>query len=84
VSWIEQEHYSPLRQEFYDEDGTKLRVFELGEIRESQGRWFPHRWSMKPLDKDGHRTTLEIHSIRFDENFDDAIFTTRNLKRTEH
>ncbi len=83
VSWIEQEHYSPLRQEFYDEDGVKLRVFELGDIRESQGRWFPHRWSMQPLDKNGHRTTLEIRTIRFDEIFDDSIFTTRNLKRTE-
>jgi len=83
VSWIEQEHYSPLRQEFYDEDGTKLRIFELGDIREAQGRWFPHRWSMQPLNKDGHRTTLEIRTIRFDEAFEDAIFTTRNLKRTE-
>jgi outer membrane lipoprotein-sorting protein len=38
---------------------------------------------MQPLNKDGHRTTLEIRTIRFDETFDDSIFTTRNLKRTE-
>jgi outer membrane lipoprotein-sorting protein len=82
VSWIEMEHYSPLRQEFYDEDGAKLRVFELGDVREVQGRHFPHAWSMVPLDKPGHRTTIEMQEIRFDEEFDERIFTTRNLKGT--
>jgi hypothetical protein len=83
VTWVEQEHYSPLRQEFYDEEGARLRVFELTDIHEIQGRWFPYRWSMTPLDKEGHRTTLQIDEIRFDQHFDESIFTTRNLKRTD-
>ena len=82
VSWIEIEHYTPLRQEFYDEDGANLRVFELGDIREVQGRYFPHVWSMVPLEKPGHRTTIEMQEIRFDETFDERIFSTRNLKGT--
>jgi outer membrane lipoprotein-sorting protein len=80
VSWIDVETYTPLLQEFYDEDGTKLRRFELGDVREVQGRHFPHRWSMQPLEKPEHRTSIEIRVIRFDEAFDDRIFTTRNLK----
>ncbi len=81
VSWIEVEHATPLRQEFYDEEGTRLRIFRLGEVREVQGRHFPHRWAMEPLDKEGHETVIEIGEIRFDEAFDDRIFTTRNLKQ---
>lgn len=83
VAWIETEHYTALRQEFYDEQGVKLRRFELGDVREVQGRYFPHRWEMTPLDKAGHSTVLEIRAIRFDEEFDEGIFTTRNLKRED-
>jgi outer membrane lipoprotein-sorting protein len=82
VSWIETEHATPLLQEFYDEAGTRLRRFRLGDVRPVQGRWFPHRWEMTPLDKQGHSTTLEIREIRFDEAFDERIFTPENLKAT--
>ncbi len=80
ISWIETEHYTPLRQEFYDEEGARLRIFELGDVREVQGRHFPHKWTMRPLDKEGHSTTLEMSVIRFNEEFDEAIFSTRHLK----
>jgi outer membrane lipoprotein-sorting protein len=80
VTWIEAEHWSPLRQEFYDEAGEKLRVMEFGDIREVQGRWVPHLWVMTPLDKEGHETRIRIHEIEFDRELDDAIFTTRHLK----
>jgi outer membrane lipoprotein-sorting protein len=83
VTWIEAEHWSPLRQEFYDEDGVKLRRMDFGDIREVQGRWVPHLWVMKPLDKPGHETRIRIDEIRFDQKFDDRIFTTQNLKRRE-
>jgi outer membrane lipoprotein-sorting protein len=79
-TWIDSEHWSPLRQEYYDEGGEKLRVMEFGDIREVQGRWVPHLWVMTPLDKEGHETRIRIHEIEFDREFDDSIFTTRNLK----
>ena len=80
VAWIDAERYAPLRQEFYDEDGAKMRVIDFRGFR-PEGRPYPTRWSMTPLDKEGHRTALEVHEIRFDETFDDAIFTKRNLTR---
>ena len=83
VTWIDAEHWSPLRQEFYDEDGVKLRRMDFGDIREVQGRWVPHLWVMTPLDKEGHETRIVIDEIRFDQKFDDRIFTTQNLKKTE-
>jgi outer membrane lipoprotein-sorting protein len=83
VSWIDAERWTGLRSDFYDEDGERLRMFRMGDIRLVQGRHFPHRWSLLPLDKEGHETRLEIQEIRFDEIFDDAIFTTRNLKRRD-
>ena len=83
VAWIEAEHATPLRQEFYDEDGEKLRRMDFGDVRETGGRHVPHLWRMTPLEKEGHETRIRIQEIRFDERFDETLFTTRNLKRRE-
>jgi hypothetical protein len=41
----------------------------------------PHRWELTPLDKPGHGTVIEIESIDFDRDFDEDVFTKRNLVR---
>jgi outer membrane lipoprotein-sorting protein len=83
VAWIDPARLAPLRQEFFDEAGVKLRVMTLGDFRDVRGRSYPHRWSMVPLDKRGHETSIEVAAIRFDEKLDDEIFTQRNLTRRE-
>ena len=81
VAWIETEHGTPLRQEFFDEDGAKLRVLRFDDIRNRSGRWVPHRWRMTPLHKEGHETRIEIRVFEFDASFEDSMFTTRALKK---
>ena len=83
IAWIETEHGTPLRQEFYDEDGELLRVMHFDDIREVQGRHFPHVWTVRSLEKKGHETRIEVEQIRFDADFDESIFTTRHLKAKE-
>ncbi len=83
VTWVDSTQYAPLRSQYYDEDGDHLRTMEFSEIRFVQSRPFPHRWSMRPLEKPGHRTVIEIDTIRFDESFESRIFTTRHLKQVE-
>jgi len=79
VTWVDIQRLAPLRQDFYDEGGEKLRVIRFSKIREVQGRPYPHRWSLVPLDKEGHETLIEIEEIRFDQDFDERIFNKRNL-----
>ena len=83
VTWVGVERHAPLRQDFYDESGEKLRMIRFAEIREVQGRPYPHRWSLVPLDKEGHETLIEIEEIRFDQDFDEGIFNKRNLTRKD-
>jgi len=80
-AWIDQEHYAPLRQEFFDERGSKIRVMSYSDLRKSGDRHFPHRWRVTPLEKPGHETEIQIEEVRFDQSFDDGIFTKRNLKK---
>ncbi len=80
VTWIDRGSHAPLVQDFYDEGGEKLRTMRFDAIRDVQGRPYPHRWSLVPLDKEGHETVIDVSEIRFDEAFDDTIFTKRNLR----
>lgn len=81
VSWIGAEGYAPLRQEFYDEDGERLRVMEFSDHRVVDGRHLPHRWSLTPLDKPGHSTRIELIDPRFDFEIDPSVFTRRFLEK---
>jgi hypothetical protein len=81
VAWIDAEVSTPLFQEFYDEDGTKIRELKFSDVREVDGRHVPHRWMLTPLDKPGHLTVIDVDSMRYDIEIDEAVFTTRNLKK---
>ena len=81
VSWIDAATFAPLRQEFFDEDGEKLRVISFSEHREVDGRAMPHRWSLTPLDKQGHRTEMQLIEVKFDLALEDEVFTRRYLEK---
>jgi outer membrane lipoprotein-sorting protein len=80
VAWIEAEGGAPMRQEFYDASGERLRTIHFSDVRSVAGRRVPHRWTAVPVGKKGHESILEIRDLRFEAAFDDAIFTTGNLK----
>jgi outer membrane lipoprotein-sorting protein len=80
VAWIEAEGGAPMRQEFYDASGERLRTIYFSDVRSVAGRRVPHRWKAVPAGKKGRESILEIRDLRFEAAFDDAIFTTENLK----
>ena len=66
VAWVDAQSGVALRQEFYDEDGEKLRLLRFDDVREEDGRLVPHRWTLTPLDKEGHETRIELLEIDFE------------------
>jgi len=82
VAWLDVERGAALRQEFFDEGGEKLRVMRFDDVRQVDGRWVPHRWTLVPLDKPDHGTVIELETIHFDVDFGEDVFTLRNLKRS--
>lgn len=71
----------PLLEEFYDEDGKKVRVMHFEDPRELGGRRIPGRWVMEPLNKPGHQTVMEIEQIQFDVTIPPSVFERANLRR---
>jgi len=80
VVWIEAEGGAPMRQEFYDASGELRRTIHFSDVRSVAGRRVPHRWKALPAGVKGRESILEIRDLRFEAAFDDAIFTTENLK----
>ena len=81
IAWLSIDTGAPLKQDFYDDEGELLRVMRFSDYRVVGKRHVPHHWSMTPLEKPGHSTTIEIEDMQFDIEIDEQVFTTRNLKR---
>jgi outer membrane lipoprotein-sorting protein len=79
--WIDQERYVPLKQELYAKSGQLLKRIELSEVKQVQGRWFPHKMVYKDLLKQGKGTEFEITTIKFDQEIPAHIFTKGSLKK---
>ncbi|HEB02189.1 MAG TPA: outer membrane lipoprotein-sorting protein, partial [Nitrospirae bacterium] len=69
--------YIPIREEFYDEDGTKMRVMELKEIKPMGGRTVPTVIELIPLNKKNRKTTIRYLEAEFDAPLDKDVFTLR-------
>ncbi len=79
-SWIETERDTPLRRDFHDRAGARVRTLRFHDVRELEGRHVPYRWVMTSAGEPSRETRIELESIAFDLEIDDAIFTSRNLK----
>jgi len=79
-SWIDAEVFLPLRREYFDTAGARVRTLRFQDVREVDGRPFPHRWVVTPEAEPGRETRAEFESLRFDVPLDDALFSTRHLK----
>ncbi len=78
---INKQHMVPVAQNFYDDDDELIRKMEFTEIREIAGRMVPTSLTMKPLNKEGHKTIVIYDTLEFDPpDVNQKVFTLRNLK----
>ncbi|MCA9660924.1 MAG: outer membrane lipoprotein-sorting protein [Myxococcales bacterium] len=70
----------PARETFYDEDGAAVRLLEFTDFRAVNGRTFPARMKMTPLDKPGEYTEIRYAKIEFDVGLKREFFTLQRLQ----
>ena len=78
--WVRKTDSIPLKEEFYDERGTLVRVMTFSEVRPMGGRAIPTRWEIRPSDKPGNATTIVVKSALYDRAIDPEVFSQRNLQ----
>lgn len=80
---ISKKYFLPLESEYYDEDNKKQRVLYYKDIKKIKDRFYPTYWEMIPLseDKSGHKTTVLVDDVIFDEEIPSSYFTKLALKK---
>ena len=83
IVFVDQDDYIQLRGEMYDEDGYLVNVMNASDIKEMDGRLIATKTELIPVEKEGHKTVMQIDNIAFDVTINDDFFTTRNMKRVK-
>ncbi|WP_020405229.1 outer membrane lipoprotein-sorting protein [Hahella ganghwensis] len=82
-SWVHGDTGIPVKQVYFDDAGKAVRELTFGDVQSMDGRLMPTRWQMRPLDEDNKKTVVELKDITFDRPIDAAVFSDRNLRRTD-
>lgn len=78
--WVDREMLLPLQIMYYNKEGEKVKCLKTFDHRVIDGRWTAMRLEMENILKES-KTILEVKNIKFDQNMDDKMFSTRYLER---
>lgn len=79
--WIDKHYLLPVKEEFFNENGEKIKVLSMSKVEKTNDRYFPMHWEMVPLNKEGHKTILDYKYVKFNVKIDRNVFTLRNLEK---
>jgi hypothetical protein len=76
--WVAQDVPVILFAEFYDAQGTKIRVLHATQLKRENGAWGARRTEMR-TPADGTRTVLTINAVNFNTKPDEKLFTPQGM-----
>jgi outer membrane lipoprotein-sorting protein len=79
IQWIDRGNFVIHKIELYDKRETQLKLLEVLEYREVQGRLAAMVTKMTTLS-DGTSTSLNVVELKYDSPIPDGVFTTRFLE----
>lgn len=83
LAWIDKATYNEVKVEYYDENSELVNVETLSEVKRMGDRDIPTHLEIVPVDKEGHKTILDINDSVFDKRIDDSFFSQQNMKRVK-
>ena len=81
ITIIDKSNLTPIRAEYYDEDGTLVRHMEFSDIKNISGHEIPMIMRLIPVDKPGESTVVEYHELEFDIDLQDSMFSLQSLQQ---
>jgi outer membrane lipoprotein-sorting protein len=79
VQWIDRDTKIPWKVELYDRRGTVVKLMEILEVKDVQGRLTPSITKMSTL-AEGSSTTITMDIIKYDDPIPEGVFTTTYLE----
>ena len=81
IMWVEKSDFSLIKQEMYAQSGRLLKVMEVLESKNIDGRNYPVRIRMEDKVRAESFTEIVMEDIQLDIEIDERIFTFQNLER---
>ena len=79
LSWIDQERWLPLKEEYFDARNEPVRTFIADKVEQKGKHWTVTARSMKNLQS-GHRTEVTYSETEYDVGLKDEVFSERYLR----
>jgi len=81
VYWVRATDYLPLRVEFFNERGSRVRTILYGNIRAVGKRTIPTRMELLEDKWPDRKTIMNLNNLVFDQPISASVFTQANLRR---
>ncbi len=81
IEWIRVGDYVPLKAEYYNERGERVRTLFFLDIKKMGGRTLPTRFELVEEKKPGRKTVMTLEDVVFDKPIPGSVFTKQNLRR---
>jgi outer membrane lipoprotein-sorting protein len=79
IQWIDVGSFVIYKIELYDRRGNQVKLLEILEMREVQGRLTPYQTKMTSI-AEGTSTSLNVVNLKYDDAIPEGVFTTRFLE----
>ena len=79
---IEKERLLPVKQIYFDEDGSPMREMLFTEVKTFGDVTLPTVMELRPLNKPDNRTRVIYESMEFDLDLQEDFFSLQNLKKS--
>jgi len=79
ISWVDKTRYLTYRSEMYNRRGEMIKVMEMSEYKDVQGRLTPMQTKISTVGA-GTSTTIYMDIIKYDAPIPETVFTTAYLE----
>lgn len=83
IMFIRQDNFVIIQALHYVQSGNKLKYMMVNKLEQIEGIWTPTQIQM--VSKKGrntlHKTLLNFSQVKYNQNLDESLFTTRTLKK---
>lgn len=80
IGWIRKDNYMVFKVEYYDKQGSILKVLEVSNIKNIDGFWTATQMTMTNHQQN-HKTIIRFESIAFNIPVEDNLFTVNSLEK---
>lgn len=83
ILWIAKEEFYQMKMEYFDENMKLVNRETCSDVKQFGDRKLPAHMEMVPVQKQGHKTILDIDEMIYNKPISEDFFSQQNMKRVK-